>query len=150
MLEYHPSTEWTPHSAAYCNRDNTIIYRSPQIGTLHLEGEKKPQCLSNSLQLNPWKNRFKSNFWSIQVSLSCDCPSWFNYHLSIDKMNISYRESYFPSIDRIFYMEYSRSNLIYIYINVVSEMVQIRPGILRTLYFYLNYLRTKTDQRILN
>lgn len=41
MLEYHPSTEWTPHSAAYCNRDNTIIYRSPQIGTLHLEEMKK-------------------------------------------------------------------------------------------------------------
>lgn len=45
MLEYHPSTEWTPHSAAYCNRDNTIIYRSPQIGTLHLEEMKKPAVL---------------------------------------------------------------------------------------------------------
>lgn len=46
MLEYRPSTEWTPHSA-YCNRvrDSTIIYRSPQIGTLLAEIEKNVELV---------------------------------------------------------------------------------------------------------
>lgn len=115
MLKYRPSTEWTPHSAAYCNRDNTIIYRGcPQIGTLLEEMKKNvglveflaAEPLKESVQVQPlFVMKSKSKFLNIQASLPYDCLSWFYYYLSIDTINISYQESYFASIDGISYME---------------------------------------------